>query len=307
MFLKITRSGSRRYLQIAEAYRDANTGQPRQRHIVNLGRLDQLAAGGELDALVDGLLKASGRPGLAPLDAGLRDETTRFEPALTVGPLWAVWCLWRQLHLNTRIDEALQGQGYRLDIERRIRVLVANRLCEPCSKLALLDWLKQQYVPGGDPEITHQQLLRAMDTLLPLKRPLEQHLARQLPRSQGIEVVFYDITTVRIHGQETLDDDLRQYGPSKDVHGTDRQYAVGVVQTAEGFPLAHEVFEGNLGESTTLRGIVTDLLARFPIRRLIVIADRGLLSLDNLDHLEDLRGCWKTPDRTISEHFKSTH
>jgi hypothetical protein len=62
----------------------------------------------------------------------------------------------------------------------------------------------------------------------------------------------------------------------------------GGVQTADGFALAHEVFEGNIGETTPVRGIVTDLLARFPIRRLIVVADRGRLSLDNREPLEDL-------------------
>ena len=63
MFLKVTRSGPRRYLQLVEAYRDADTGRPKQRHVATLGRLDRLAQG-ELDGLIDGLLKASGRAGL---------------------------------------------------------------------------------------------------------------------------------------------------------------------------------------------------------------------------------------------------
>ena len=56
MFLKVTRSGPRRYLQLVEAYRDADTGRPKQRHVATLGRLDRLAQG-ELDGLIDGLLK----------------------------------------------------------------------------------------------------------------------------------------------------------------------------------------------------------------------------------------------------------
>jgi transposase len=40
--LKVTRSGSRTYLQIVHAYRDPETGRPKQRHIANLGRADQL-------------------------------------------------------------------------------------------------------------------------------------------------------------------------------------------------------------------------------------------------------------------------
>ncbi len=55
--MKITRSGSRRYVQIVESFRDAE-GRPRQKAIATLGRLDQ--TDGELDALIQGLLRATG-------------------------------------------------------------------------------------------------------------------------------------------------------------------------------------------------------------------------------------------------------
>ncbi len=62
---------------------------------------------------------------------------------------------------------------------------------------------------------------------------------------------------------------------------------LGVVQTAEGLPLYHEVFDGNASETKTLLPTLTTVLARFPsVRRLILIADRGLLSLDNLESLQ---------------------
>ena len=42
MFIKLTRSGPRTYLQIVEAYRDPDTGRPKQRHLATLGRLEHL-------------------------------------------------------------------------------------------------------------------------------------------------------------------------------------------------------------------------------------------------------------------------
>lgn len=61
---------------------------------------------------------------------------------------------------------------------------------------------------------------------------------------------------------------------------------LGVVQTAEGLPIYHEVFDGNQAESPTLMPTLKKVLARFcHIKRLIVVADRGLLSLDNIDEL----------------------
>ena len=56
MFLKITRSGPRQYLQLVEAFRD-DAGKAKHRTLVTLGRLDQLS--GSLDAVISGLLKAA--------------------------------------------------------------------------------------------------------------------------------------------------------------------------------------------------------------------------------------------------------
>jgi hypothetical protein len=64
---------------------------------------------------------------------------------------------------------------------------------------------------------------------------------------------------------------------------------LGVVQTADGLPLYHEVFDGNTAESKTLLPTVETVLHRFPaIRRLVLVADRGLLSLDNLESLRQV-------------------
>lgn len=49
------------------------------------------------------------------------------------------------------------------------------------------------------------------------------------------------------------------------------------------------MFAGNTAETTTLIPTLQRVLSRYPIRRVIVVADRGLLSLDNLDQLQQLR------------------
>ena len=64
MFVKITRSGPRRYLQIVEAYRDPDSGRPKQRHIANLGRLENLTET-DLDGIINGLLRVTERPVVA--------------------------------------------------------------------------------------------------------------------------------------------------------------------------------------------------------------------------------------------------
>jgi hypothetical protein len=90
MFVKITTSGPRQYVKLVEAYRDA-TGVARQRVIATLGRLEAVQAG-ESDALVNGLLRAAGRP-------TLEDGTGEldFAPARSVGDTWLLTALWKEL------------------------------------------------------------------------------------------------------------------------------------------------------------------------------------------------------------------
>ena len=106
---------------------------------------------------------------------------------------------------------------------------------------------------------------------------------------QDLSVVFYDMTTIRSEGLATVADDVRKFGMSKEGIVA-RQFMLGVVQTAEGLPIYHEVFDGNVGETKTLLPTLAKVLERYPnVRRLILIADRGLLSLDNLEALQAIR------------------
>ena len=103
-----------------------------------------------------------------------------------------------------------------------------------------------------------------------------------------LSVVFYDLTTIRTEGLSEQDGDVRQYGMSKEGLIA-RQFMLGVVQTADGMPIYHEVFAGNTSEAPTLQPTLCKVLARLPhIRRLIVVADRGLLSLDNIEALSQI-------------------
>lgn len=289
MNLKITRSGPRTYLQIVHSFRDPATGQPRQRHIATLGRLDELAEGGRLDALLDGLLKVTGRTPLSGREPGIEEESTVFERALGLGDVWAITKLWEELGLGDAVEAAASGTRARMDVETLIRVMVANRLCDPRSKLGVLEWLEGVAMPGIDrAAVTHQKLLRAMDVLAEHWEEVETALARQILPLFGheLEVVFYDITTVRVHGEHEGEGDLRAWGKPKDGEELARQYAVGVVQSEEGLPITHEVFPGNISEPKTVKGIIERLAERFPIRRMVLVADRGMISFDNLDELD---------------------
>ena len=284
MFLKITRSGTRQYLQLVEAFRD-EAGKARHRTLVTLGRLDQLTD--SLDSVISGLLKVTGRPNF--LDAAL--PAVEFESARALGNVWALNELWESLGFG-ELRRVFRKTRHSIDVEALIRVMVFNRLCDPESKLGVLRWLDTVAMPGIEVEtITHQHLLRSMDALVDHQADVDAVVANLLRPliDQELSVVFYDMTTIRTEGLATVDGDVRQYGMAKEGLIA-RQVMLGVVQTGDGLPIYHEVFAGNTAESPTLLPTLKTVLERFPsISRVVLVADRGLLSLDNLEVLSEIR------------------
>jgi len=281
MFVRINESGGRRYLQVVEAYRN-EAGKPRHRVVANLGRLDD-KDGSQLDALIRGLCRAAGRAEPAQLEIA-------HEPARSYGDVFALHELWKDLGFDQALERALRSGKRKLDVEALVRAMVFNRLCAPDSKLGCLRWLETVAMPAMPEGVTHQHLLRAMDALMDHAERVEGELAKQIRPlvDRDLAVVFYDLTTVRIHGEGQVEDDLRAYGMNKERGGIARQFVLGVVQTADGLPLMHTVHPGNVAETRTLQAMLATVLERFPIQRVILVADRGLLSLDNVDELTSL-------------------
>ena len=282
MFIKVTRSGPRRYVQLVDAYRD-EAGHPRQRTVATLGRLDQL--GTELESVISGLMRVTGksRPEAPPT------PIVSFEPARDFGDVWTLTELWNSLGFD-RLRKVFRPTRHTIDVEALIRVMVLNRLCDPESKLGVLRWLETVTLPGIMAEsIDHQHLLRAMDALIDHKDEVDEVMASLLRPlvDQDLAVVFYDMTTIRAAGLSEQQADVRHYGMSKE-GVVARQVMLGVVQTAEGLPLYHEVFDGNTAEVTTLKGVIEKIVKRFPVKRVIAVADRGLLSTDNLADLQGI-------------------
>jgi len=285
-----------RYLQIVESYRQ--DGRTSQRVLANLGRLDQL--GTRLDDLVASLNKYCQRP-LS------RSDQIRCQQTLCWGPVLLARHLWEQMGLPETL-RALSGSGKQhFDVAETAFVLVANRLCEPSSEHGLARWLDHTFVcdrrgrrwkPHWLPseavtkdqrvKVRHEQLnqwYRTLDALLAAKERIEQALYLRVRDlfSVRVDLVFYDLTSTYFWRKSPIER-LRRHGVSKDGRPRQVQVLLGVVM-ANGWPIAHYVFPGNTAEKTTLCETLRDLEKRFGLGRVLVVADRGIVSAKNLEFL----------------------
>lgn len=284
MFIRLhkQKQGNKTYTSVllCESYRDPEKGgAPRNRVLINLGSLDKLG----LDTakkLGQGFLRLAGV-----------DERAFVAEAVCApdfGHVFAVSHVWDKLGLSDALNRAGLNGDATFEVAALIKLLVVNRICDPCSKLALLEWLESVRFPGFEKERpAYQHLLRAMDRLILVKEKAEPFIVGLLhDRKPEGDLVFYDITSTWFDGDRSLtEDDIRRYGYSRDGRFDRRQITIGVVMGSNGIPMCHHVFPGNTVDKTTVAEVVADLKTRFKLRRVIFVGDRGMLSDDNVDAL----------------------
>jgi transposase len=98
-------------------------------------------------------------------------------------------------------------------------------------------------------------------------------------------LVCYDLTSTFFEGSPRPSTRFpsRAFGFSRD-HRSDRpQIVIGLLCTGDGIAIAHHVFAGNTADVSTLPAVLEDLQTRFGVGRICVVADRGLISADNVN------------------------
>jgi transposase len=288
MFIRIARQrqGNKEYrsLQIAESFRDPEKGgAPRTRILAHLGTLENLGEK-QVEKLITGLQRALGRE-------ASEERIGELLSARDFGHVYAVCETWNRLGLSQTLDHLEIAGEASFPAADLVRLMVVNRVCDPCSKMALLEWLDGVHFPGyEESRPSYHHLLRAMDRLLAIKEKAEPLIARTFLSlfDQQVDLVFYDITSTYFEGDRSIgEDDFRRYGYSRDGRFDRRQITIGVVMTREGIPLCHHVFPGNTVDKTTVVNVVRDLKARFDLRNVIFVGDRGMLSDENLETILD--------------------
>jgi transposase len=297
MFFRVKPSGPRRYLQIVENFWDR--GHTRQRVLCTLGRLDQLQQSGQLDSLLaSGARFAEKVLLLTALDNGqVPVVTTR-----RIGPPLIFERLWHDIGCRDVLRELLDGRRFEFNVERAVFLTVLHRLCATGSDRAADRW-KRDYALDGAGDLQLHHLYRAMAWLgeqLPTEQQQgstklvqrctkdvieEQLFARHRDLFTDLDVVFFDTTSLYFEGDGG--NDLGRYGHSKDHRPDEHQMVVGAVLDGAGRPVCCELWPGNTADVTTLIPIVDRLWRRFRIRRVCIVADRGMICQETITDLEE--------------------
>jgi hypothetical protein len=161
------------------------------------------------------------------------------------------------------------------------RRLVFARLIEPTSKLDSLRVMGE----AGLQVPAYRTVTRALPgyALPGFRAGLSEACAARAHLGANALVLF-DAST--LYFETDAGDGFREPGYSKE-RRLEPQITIGLLTDRSGYPLGLHAFEGNKAETKTMLPVITDFLADFPVQHVTVVADAGMLSLQNRNQILD--------------------
>lgn len=279
MFIRHKKVGRHVYLQLVENRWEQGTS--RQRIVASLGRLDRLRESGQLQVLLRSLGRCA--EGVEVQDAQARGELEA-RAVRSVGPALVMGRVWHDLGIDRVLGELLAERKYAFDVERAVFASVVHRLFESGSDRQAVRFLRDAVVPGSDALELHH-LYRAMRFLGEEKDRIEEGLfARSRDLFTDLRLVFFDTTSIYFHGDGGS---LGAHGHSRDHRPELKQVVVGALLSGDGRPISCEVYRGNQTDVRALLPVVDRARERFSLREVCFVADRGMVSDEVIEGLEE--------------------
>ncbi|MCM8784603.1 MAG: IS1634 family transposase [Candidatus Omnitrophica bacterium] len=278
--VKNSKGELREYLLVVEGKRIQ--GKVRQRTIANLGRLDLIQNTQISDLLIDKLKDYTKILRLMDIAKTCCDWSKDY------GVILVLKRLWEDLSLDQLFKIYLKKYKYKTNLSECILSLVISRLTSPGSEYHTFKWIQSVYEPKWE-DFKLQHFYRALDFIYRHKSDLEKDLFFKMTNlfSQELDLIMFDTTSIKYWG-EAEDIDILQYGYSKEKRGDLKQVIIGILMTKEGIPCGCEVFKGNTSDLKSFIHILEKLKEEYKIGKLIWVADRGMVSTENISKLNEL-------------------
>ncbi|MBQ9000729.1 MAG: IS1634 family transposase [Eggerthellaceae bacterium] len=282
MYLKqIPQKNGRVKLAVYESYREGR--RTRSRTVRPLGYLDELEA--EHDDPV-----AWGRAVAAEMTEAKRAAeqavTIEIHPAQKIDKRTdsvknigcaAALAAYAALGVERPLRNHMRGSAAEYDLNAVCRLLVCERITDPGSKLSA--WGNR----GGyffRAQLSDDDVYRALDELAAARDAVVSAMNKRISESgaRDLSAVFYDVTNY--YFEVDGEDGLRMRGVSKE-HRPDPIVQMGLLQDANGVPIAYRKFPGNTNDCLTMIPALSGMKRDHGLERVVCVADKGLNCSDN--------------------------
>jgi transposase len=309
MFLakNYSKKTGRTYLQIIHSYRDKQ-GKSKRKVIQSLGYLDQLekkynnpiahftqvAKQMESERLKNKQLTIT-IDADSKVDRGCENRKNFGHVVFSK--------VYHELQLDRFFNNKQRHQKFEFNSNSIMKVLLFARLLYPCSKKATVE-IKDRFFDKADFHLDN--VYDCLTHFNKIAKETQQFIHEQIVKQydRKTDLVYYDVTNY--YFEIDRPDDFRKKGYSKE-HVPNPIVQMGLALDRQGIPISYRLFEGNTHDSQTLMPTLKEIKKQYQTERIIVVADKGLNSGDNIAFNTALGDgyIYSQSVRGASEAFKS--
>jgi transposase len=297
------------YFQVLENYWDPESGYPRQKTIKTIGYLDKYmdpfdedddAARKEaerkarltIQSIYDEIALEYSKPEIEHIAVDLSEQMPLGTSDLKNVGYAVLKYLYKELELDRFWAKKATGRKFEFNPDKIFQMLVYSRVINPGSKKYTYENRGLLFEDFGD--FTIDDVYSALDFFaeyeLDLQKWIYDHSVTKYQRDLSIGYFdctnfYYDISKPDI---DDVDEDgnvvlkrYRKYGPEKN-HRKDPIVEMGLLMDRSKIPLAYNLFPGNESEKVNMLPVINRVRTQYGIGRIIVVADRGLNTSDNI-------------------------
>lgn len=284
MFLRQNKSKitGRTHLSIVHGYRDEK-GISRQKTMLKVGYLDEMEKHyddpiAHFEAVAKQMDEERKESKSMTVTLDLDEQLVRREANRKNYGHVVFSKIYHELKIDVFLKNARRHKGFKFNTDSIMRLLVFSRLLHPGSKRAAV-LIKDRFFESF--KFNLDNVYDALDHFDEQADALQKHLHTIVTDLYGREtdIVYYDVTNY--YFEIDKQDDLRKKGPSKE-NRKDPLVQMGLLLDKVGLPISYRIFPGNTHDSQTLMPMLAKVKKSYGVKRIIVVADKGLNSGDNI-------------------------
>jgi hypothetical protein len=269
------------YIRVVESYRPLPGKPPKQRTLRSFGYLEEQADPEAFMREVEAFNADPGNREQVSSNKMYSGENRKYNYGYKYFE-----SVYSALGIEEFISNYTTGLGFRgnYSLDDIFRLLILLRILAPDSKRASTQ--RQSAFYGWDPQIELPNVYRALDHMSEFSIPLQQHLDERVKVLIGrdLKYAFYDVTNYFFEIDFPDAEGDRRNGVSKE-HRVDPIVQMGLFIDQNGLPVSMSLFPGNTSETLTLQPVMADIKKAYGMKRLVVVADKGLNSSKNIDFI----------------------
>jgi transposase len=290
---EIKKSGT--YLSICESYRDRE-GRVQRRVLRQLGNAADYSSEA-LERIGRQLIELAKGP-IAELDNIVELSRHNYGYPLVLHQLLRLY------DLDVIMRRFTRKHKLSFSLLQNLLLMLCDRFNDPLSKLGSYN-LQKEYTGLGD-SIELQHVYRTLDYLAVNNSVIQTHIYNRNRNlfNYELDVVFYDVTTFYFDSEVQQQGALRQLGFGKDGKIGKTQILFSLLIDKNKIPIGFQIFRGDQYEGHTFKKAIEKLKTQYNIKRIIVVADSGMLNADNIE-LFDEGGAAQHMEYIVGDRIKN--